>query len=250
MTEDRKNELARKLIARDLTEEDRSDLAEAVKKDEEFREELRFDIGFAEAMERERYDKVEERRKRKALKKKWRLRIAIVVGILILAGLSYLAYTKMAPSPEPFTPEEGMELMEEVIANSKTDKRISVVAGTDSWSSLMATEPLTNSNLEKARNLLLEVTARNGNCDDTEVAYFLGTIELYVYRNYDAAENYLECIARDEDFSFPEDAALPVTLMHLGKGDLPAAAERFNLSGLSYDRLPARARRLISDYNE
>ena len=62
MTQDKKEDLNAKFLRHSLTETERAELADAINTDSEFREAIRFDLGVAEAIERERYDIVEQAR--------------------------------------------------------------------------------------------------------------------------------------------------------------------------------------------
>ena len=246
MDKRRQEELIAGYIAGTLDAPDRAALAEAVERDKDFLTALRFDIGMAEALERERYDEAERERVTHQARKQRRLwlKLLLISGLFVL--LLVLLYRFLRPPVAPFTPQEGKELLDDVLAKARADGRLGTVAGSADWTALLATPITSEDELRAAHKAMQTTSTANGRCDDTDLALLLGAVEAYAFANFNDALAHLGCVDQDATYLYASEADLPTVLSLLGAGRVKEARERFLASAISVTALPPRARDLLA----
>lgn len=238
MTEDRKRELSERFLREELSKEDAAELSGMLEKDEDFAGQLDFDLKLSAAIRHERMKKLEaeyQRGRDKALRKNL-LRVGVLVLLLIIVG--YAVYRAMDDDKLPFTPQEGREMMEDIIAANERKKVVGVTAGDEGWRS-----PLMKMDYDAAMEALRNELAGKQLCQNPVVSYFAGNIEFFINRNPQAAARYFDCTPIANRFA--EELELTRVLLELSEGNLEEARDLFTATGWPLDTLPSKARYLV-----
>lgn len=242
MTEERKDELLERFLAEELSEVEKTELTGAMDQDRDFAARVGFSLKMAAAMQEKRVSELAEGRKR-ARKKRKLAKVGLGFGLLlVLAAVVYLWNTSR--SSLPFTPAEGMELMNQVVAAAETEGDVAVVAGNNWRNDLVAGTRVQGKFEEALAGLTIELE-RRGYCQDYQLDFYAGVLELYVRRSPDRAAPLLQCLADKSIQRYAEELKLPLVLLRLARGQDGEAAALFDASGLPYTQLPAAARERI-----
>lgn len=238
MTEDRKKELSERFLREELSEKEAAELSDALEEDEDFAGQLDFDLKLSAAMRHERMKNLEAeyQRGRGKARRKNLLRAGFLVLLLIIVG--YAVYRAMDGDKLPFTPQEGREMMEDIIAANERKKIIGVTAGDEDWRS-----PLMKMDYSAAIEALRSQMVGKQPCQDPVVSYFAGNIEFYVNRTPQAAATFFNCALITNRFA--EELELTRILLELSEGNLEEARDLFTATGWPLDTLPSKARYLV-----
>lgn len=247
MTEERKASLLERFLAEELTETEKVELKGAMETDREFAAQVSFNLKLTAAMHEERMSALktarkQERRKRNILRS--------VGGVLILLLLSVLFFWFVRSQPTlPFTPQEGVELMNNVVATAANKEDVAVVAG-GNWRNDLVAGAQVQGKYEEALASLINELDQRGYCQDYQLDFYAGMLELYINRSPERAAPFLECLKGKSIKRYSDELKLPLILLRLAQGKDAEAAALFNASGLSYAVLPAAAEDRIMAINQ
>jgi hypothetical protein len=247
MTEERKGILLERFLAEELTEPEKTEFRDAMEGDSDFEAHVNFSLQMSAAMQEDRIGELRTQRKQE--RKKSRLLKVLITGVVVIL-LAFVAFQwAKNRKPVPFTPEEGLELMNNVIATATNEGEVAVVAG-DNWRNDLVAGAQVQGKYEEALTTLIAELDQRGYCQDYQLDFYAGTLELYISRSPERATPLLECLEDKSIKRYADQLKLPLILLRLAQGRDAEAADLFNKSGMPYTVLPEKARDRISEVNQ
>ena len=238
MTEQRKATLTERFLDGTLGPAERKELTEALHADPEFSAELSFLAKLDGALQEERFAGLDQRQRRENKLNNKKIAGLVLILLILVGALGYWLYSR-TPA-HPFTPREGYELMDGVVAAAIAEEDLGVVAGTN-WRNDLVAGPRVRSKYQEALRTIRQQLDQRGYCQDLQLDYYAGLLELYVNRDYDKAAPLLDCVAGSSSPRYADNIKLPMILLRLGQGRVEESSSLLRSSGLPENALPAAA---------
>lgn len=239
-----------KFFHSDLSEKERIGFNEELRKNDELRSEVAFELQLRNAFEKE-YDAEIENVVQKQFSNQthwlgslWKP--AVWLGSLMLVVL--LIWQFLPSVQHPFTPREGLELLDELVRIGIENNRLDVVAGTeDNWRETLigALEDRTNYD-DLLAEFRTEIEKVKGNCAPLNFHFYGGAIALYRNRNYEQAASLFKCAQEYGAADFGELIQLPLLLQLLGEGEVDQAKVLYQSSTFNATQLPVQAKKMLA----
>lgn len=242
MTTDKQDLLDRFLQGR-LSPEEVKEFNNALRADEELRNNLRFELAFKDAVHEELSSSLKRAFQAQKRRKRW-----IISGGFLLAIIIVLLFR-----PEKyFEDKEGRDRMEQFFNN---DFRLQPRAGQSdqSWEELLLSSKDSPKYWKRAYKALLhEIENAKNTCDPgipPQVYTYAGLLGLYDQRDYKISLGYLQC-AYERDEVYREKLLEALIIAYLANDQREQAMDlyRRNRQLLSSSVLPAKSRQLLLNY--
>lgn len=217
----------------------------ALRTDADMRRVLKLETALRENIhqtEKARFSAWTQQAKRKAARQKW---LTVAAAFLALALLAWLLLLR---PQHPFEQQEGLERLEQIIAQDSLGLQVVADAGGQDWRNLLLDGTSDDTKLwQQARRILqAELLQASVPCAPrlAVLHYYHGVLALYLDRDYAQSLRDLTC-AYQHELRYRQRMAIPLALSHIGTGDVPAAEKILAENQIPTTALPQKAQELL-----
>lgn len=244
MEEEEKASLIDRFLKGKLSREDRASFSNSLASDNDFAEEVRFEINLEQRLrEKHREELIKKAAEMDQLAWRKRFRMLSILGLALFSLLA-LAYYLLSPRLQPLLEKEYREKqLNSIIALGISSQHFGAIAGErDNWKPILGNSLSAPNNIDTAYQLFELHLKENPICSDIMIDFYAATIALYRYEDYPRAAELLECVNRNPGPDFKAEIQLPLLFIELASEQKARARERWEENDFPLDTLPADLR--------
>lgn len=239
MTDQEKRLLEDKFLRNELTTEEAARYAEALRSDDEYLAQNRFNAAFTAAQQRQRMKDFEQGYQRAEHKRKLiRYLLPTITVLVVLSLLTYLYFRKQTIAAT-FSTEETIALLDRTVSNQREKRLLDISAGEGDWQNELIAALKDPDRYSVALAIIQQDLNQIGPCKDYRLEFFAAVVQLYFKQNPEYAAPGLECVINGtQNVRYQPELDLALIVLKLSKGQTAEAQSILSTSQLNYEDLP------------